>query len=515
MNFATTKSIQTNQDMSTIHTDSRGKLAVLHFNKMPWKPMRSFIILDTPVDTIRGGHGHYKTEEILSVIRGRVEVTIDDGRTRFSRVLSINDSCYVKKLEWVVVKFLEPDSVLHAACNTEYDETDYIRDFDEFKRAVADHNHATASRRVPMLDLVAHYNSMKVEIDDAISEVLDTAYYINGPAVARFENEFARYTSTKHCVGLSSGTDALFLALEAMNVRAGDEVIIQGNAYIADALAVHYRDAKIVMIDQDETYGIDVKLLRDAITTKTRCVIAVHMYGSSCNMDELVQICQEEKIYLIEDCAHSHGATWNGKPLGSFGDISCFSFYPGKTLGAYGDGGACCTNSCKFDKSLRLLRNYGSDRKYYNDTYGRNARLDTIQAAVLSVKLKYLPQHNERRREIAAAYKKGLCTLRDISFPVILDQCVPVYHQFVMKVERRDELLAFLVANGIDSMIHYPVPIHRQKAFEEVCREYVSRMPLSDSYCDDILSLPMCPMMTDDMIQRVLTTVHAFYCEKA
>jgi dTDP-4-amino-4,6-dideoxygalactose transaminase len=238
------------------------------------------------------------------------------------------------------------------------------------------------------------------------------------------------------------------------------------------------------------------------------------MYGSSCNMDELVQICQEEKVYLIEDCAHSHGATWNEKPLGSFGDISCFSFYPGKTLGAYGDGGACCTNNAKFDTSLRLLRNYGSDKKYYNDSMGKNARLDTLQAAVLSVKLKYLPQHNQRRREIATAYKKGLTAL-NVTFPVILEQCVPVYHQFVLKVENRDELLAHLVASGIDSMIHYPIPIHRQKSFEGMCREYVPALPLSDSYCDDILSLPMCPMMTNQMVERVLTAVQAFYAAKA
>jgi len=233
-------------------------------------------------------------------------------------------------------------------------------------------------------------------------------------------------------------------------------------------------------------------------------------------MDDLMQICQEEKVYLIEDCAHSHGATWKGKPLGSFSDISCFSFYPGKTLGAYGDAGACCTNNAKFDKSLRLLRNYGSDKKYYNDTFGKNARLDTLQAAVLSVKLNHLPLHNERRREIATAYKQGLSTLGGaISFPVILEQCVPVYHQFVMKVENRDELLAHLIASGVDSMIHYPIPIHRQKCFEEVCREFVPAMPLSDSYCDHILSLPMCPMMTNDMVQRVVAAVLAYYSAKA
>jgi dTDP-4-amino-4,6-dideoxygalactose transaminase len=436
---------------------------------------------------------------------------IDNGTSKATSVLGPNDSCLVRKLEWVEVKMLDDDTILHAACNTRYDESDYIRDYDDFLRIVAEANAAKAARRVPMLDLKAHYHSMKPEMDAAIMEVLESAYYINGPAVAQFESEFAKYIDTSHCVGVSTGTDALFMALEAMNIRAGDEVIVQGNAYIADSLAVHYSGAKLVLIDQDDTYGLDLTKLRAAITPRTRLVIAVHMYGACCNMDDLVSICQEEKILLVEDCAHSHGATWRGRPLGSFGDMSCFSFYPGKTLGAYGDAGACCTNSARLDKALRLLRNYGSDRKYYNDTVGKNNRLDTVQAAVLSVKLKYLPQHNSRRRAIAAAYKKGLGHLPNVTFPTVLEQCVPVYHQFVMKVERRDELLAHLLAAGIDSMIHYPIPIHRQKSFEEVCREYVPALPLSDSYCDHILSLPMCPMMTDDMVSRVVNAVLAYY----
>ena len=418
----------------------------------------------------------------------------------------------MRKLEWVEVKFLETNTVVHAACNQEYIEADYIRDYEVFKTVIAENAKAEASRRIPILDLKSHYHLMKREMNAAIVEVLDSAYYIGGPAVAKFEVEFASYISAKHCIGLSNGTDALFLSLEALNIRAGDEVIVHGNSYIADALCVHYSGAKMVLIDQDETYGLDVTKLRGAITTKTRCVIAVHMYGACCNMDELVKICQEEKIFLIEDCAHSHGATWRGQPLGTFGDISCFSFYPGKTLGAYGDAGACCTNSDKLDKSLRLLRNYGSERKYYNDSFGRNARLDTLQAAVLSVKLKYLSQHNERRREIAAAYKAGLLHIEDITFPVILDECVPVYHQFVLKVTRRDELLKHLTVDcNIDALIHYPVPIHRQKAFAEMCREYVLSLPLSDSYCDHILSLPMCPMMTDDMVSIVIAAVQGFY----
>lgn len=515
MQLSDTLTADTFQDLSTIHEDHRGKLAVLHFDKMPWTPLRSYTLLDSPSGVVRGSHSRYVTEEVLSVIRGRAQVTIDNGTTRSSCELGCNDSCLVRKLEWVEVKMLEPNTVLQGACSTRYDESDYIRNYDEFLRIIAEKKSAEATRRVPMLDLKAHYHSMKTEMDKAIMEVLESAYYINGPAVAKFEGEFAAYIKSNHCVALNSGTDALFLALEAMNIRAGDEVIVQGNAYIADSLAVHYSGAKLVLIDQDETYGLDLTKLRDAITTKTRLVIAVHMYGSCCNMDELVRICQEEKVLLLEDCAHSHGATWRGRPLGTFGDISCFSFYPGKNLGAYGDGGACCTNNSRLDKALRLLRNYGSDRKYYNDTFGRNSRLDTVQAAVLSVKLKYLPEHNARRREIANAYKKGLGHLSGVSFPVILDECEPVYHQFVLKVEKRDDLLASLIAAGIDSMIHYPIPIHRQKSFEDVCREYVPALPLSDSYCDHILSLPMCPMMTNAMVTRVIDAVRSYHETKS
>lgn len=436
---------------------------------------------------------------------------IDDGTNRVTRELTASDSFLVDKLEWVEITFLEENSVVHSACNTVFNDADYIRNYDDFVKLAAAAKEEVAKRRVPMLDLQAHYRSMQPEMDKVIKDVLDSAFYINGPAVAQFEGDFAKYIGVPHCIGLSSGTDALFLALEAMNIRAGDEVIVHGNAYIADSLAVHYSGAKLVMIDQDDTYGPDVTKLRAAVTPKTRCVIAVHMYGACCDMDELMRICQEEKLLLVEDCAHSHGATWRGRPLGSFGDISCFSFYPGKTLGAYGDAGACCTNSARLDKALRLLRNYGSDRKYYNDTIGKNNRLDTLQAAVLSVKLKYLPEHNARRRDIASSYKQALGGIPGVTFPVILEQCVPVYHQFVLKVPDRDALLEHLLASGVDAMIHYPVPIHRQKSFEEVCREYVPAMPLADSYCDHILSLPMCPMMTDVMVNRVIAEVTKFF----
>lgn len=364
---------------------------------------------------------------------------------------------------------------------------------------------------VPLLDLKKNYESIMSELDAAALGVLASGYYINGPAVKTFEEEFAAFVGTKHCVGLCTGTDALMLALEAFGIGPGDEVITQGNAYIADGLAVEYAGATLVLADQDMTFQFDLDKLEAAITSKTKCVIAVHMYGACCDMDRLVDICRKHRLWLIEDCAHAHGSTWNGKKLGSFCDIACWSFYPGKNLGAAGDGGGCTTNSDHLDRALRLLRNYGSERKYYNDSIGRNARLDTIQAAILSVKLRHLPQWNARRLEIAKAYKDALGTVGDITFPVVLDGCVSAYHQFVLMTSHREALLHWLnVDYKVDSIMHYPVPIHRQKAFAKYASA-AAHLPLSDSLCHRILSLPMCPMMTDDMVNQVIRVVRRFF----
>jgi dTDP-4-amino-4,6-dideoxygalactose transaminase len=367
---------------------------------------------------------------------------------------------------------------------------------------------------VPSLNLKANYESIKKEVDSAMQAVLDSGCYINGPAVQTFETQFAMFVGTKHCVSVSNGTDALVLALQALGVGEGegDEVILQGNAFIADEMAIDSVGAKMVLVDHDDSFQLDLELVEAAITEQTKAVLVVHMYGSCCDMTQLVDLCKRHHLKLIEDCSHAHGASWKGKPLGSFGDIGTWSFYPADNLGAYGDAGGLTTDSDDLEDSLRLLKNCGSGRKYVSDSKGLNYRLDAIHAAVLSVKLQYVQQWNRRRQEVARLYYDSLCGEGDISFPTILEGCVSAYHQFVICTRSRDALVHWLKEQfKIDVIIHYPIPIHQQKAFEQEYGSCSSVVPRSSSSCHTLLSLPMCPMMSDAMAMFVVTAVKAFY----
>lgn len=468
---------------------------------------------------------------MLVCLKGEIELVSDTIYHRETIIIKQGQTYLHPKLEWLTIKFVETDSILLSFCSTEFDPEDYFGDYEVYKAYVnslkvetttnlhPDTTLSTELMPVPLLDLKANYASIKPKVDDAIHSVLDSAHYINGPAVSEFEKDFAKFVTSRYCVGLSSGTAALVIALKALDIGAGDEVILQGNAYIADALTIDDSGAKMVLVDHDESFQLDLSLVERAVTSKTKCILVVHMYGSCCDMNELMRICKKHNLKLIEDCAHAHGAEWKGCKLGSYGDVSCWSFYPGKNLGAYGDGGACTVNCPGLDKKIRLLKNYGSDRKYYNDIKGGlNERLDTIQAAVLNVKLPYLNEWNARRREIANMYKHKLINVGDITFPKINDGCLPVYHQFVLCTKRRDELLQWLNARKVDCIMHYPVPIHKQKAFSgDECALVGNRssIPLSDSQCDVILSLPMCPMMTDAQVDHVVRCVVEFYSSVA
>eukprot|EP01041_Mallomonas_annulata_P013319 gene13319-28217_t len=498
-------------------TDNRGSLMAINFPELPFVCRRIFLVTDVPEGCIRGHHAHYITDQMLHCISGRIQIIEDNVHKREIIVLSQGQSHYHRAMTWAEISFLDQGSVLLSACSTDFDPLDYMGDYEVYKNLVLKteiekkKNALARIEPVPLINLKANYESIRIEVNHAIQKVLDSAYYINGPAVATFEKEWATFLGTSHCVGVSNGTDALVLALQALGISRNDEVITQGNAYIADALTIDSIGATMKLVDQDETFQLDLNLLEKAITPATKCIIVVHMYGSCCNMDRLISICQSHNISLIEDCAHAHGATWNGKRLGSYGDIACWSFYPGKNLGAYGDGGACTTNNQTLADDLRLLKNYGSNRKYYNHKKGLNHRLDTIHATILSTKLKYLEKWNSRRRDIASQYYIGLEGVGDISFPIILSECVPVYHQFVIITAMRDQLLAYLnIGCKIESIMHYPVPIHQQEAFLNYSH-VAPEIPLSDTYCHKILSLPMCPMMSDEQILRVIYCIKTFF----
>ena len=318
---------------------------------------------------------------------------------------------------------------------------------------------------IPFLDLHAAYQELRPEIDVAVGRVLDSGYYILGPEVEAFETDFARYCEADHAIGVGNGLDALVLALRALGIGVGDEVLVPSNTFIATWLAVTAVGARPVPVEPDpNTYNIDVARLSDALTKQTRAIIAVHLYGQPANMAALSAFCREHGLRLIEDAAQAHGARHTGRRVGSEGDIACWSFYPGKNLGALGDGGCVTTSDPHLAERVRLLRNYGSREKYVHEEVGTNSRLDPIQAAILRVKLAHLDAWNDRRRAIAALY---LDRLRDsgLALPEVPNWAEPVWHLFVVRHPDRDALRQSLHEAGIGTLIHYPIAPHMQRAY--------------------------------------------------
>jgi len=321
---------------------------------------------------------------------------------------------------------------------------------------------------VQFVDLTAQYASIEEEVNAAISRVLHKADFILGDDVRLFEEEFAAYCTTKYAVGLDSGTSALELAMRAYNIGAGDEVITPANTFIATALAISYTGAKVVLVDVDpKTFTLDPSKLAQAITKRTKAIIPVHLYGQTADMDPILDFARRNHLIVIEDACQAHGATYKGKRAGSLGHAAAFSFYPGKNLGAYGDGGGVVTNDEVIYKKLLMLRNYGQTKKYHHEMQGFNRRLDTLQAAVLRVKLKYLDGWNAARREHADQYAE-LLTGSPVVVPEEPDYAQSIYHLYVIRTQDRDGLKAHLTERGIAAIMHYPLPIHLQPAYQNL-----------------------------------------------
>jgi dTDP-4-amino-4,6-dideoxygalactose transaminase len=365
---------------------------------------------------------------------------------------------------------------------------------------------------VPFVDLAAHHAPVRAEIQAAVDKVLSHGKFILGPEVEAFEKGFAEMIGAKHAIGVSTGLDALRLALEAAGVKAGDEVIVPGNTFIATALAVSALGAVPVLVDCDPvTYNIDVHLIRPVITKKTRAIIPVHLYGQAADMDAVMAIAAEYGLKVIEDACQSHGSRYKSKGCGAIGDLGTFSFYPGKNLGGMGDGGLVTTNDDALATAVRQRRSYGEAKKYHHVEKGLNARLDTMQAAILNVKLPRLGWANAGRRRAAHAYTKGLAGIPNVVAPAMpADEFAHIYHLYVIRTTRRDELQHFLHEKGVQTGIHYPIPIHMQPAYAELASSG-SRLPATTKIADEILSLPMFPELTDEQVARVCAAVKEFH----
>jgi dTDP-4-amino-4,6-dideoxygalactose transaminase len=357
--------------------------------------------------------------------------------------------------------------------------------------------------KVPFLDLAAAYRELQTEIDAAVARSLASGHYIGGPEVEAFENEFAAYCGAKHAIGVANGLDALHLALRALGVGPGDEVIVPSNTYIATWLAVSQCGAVPVPVEPDaRTYNIDPTLIEAAITPRTKVILPVHLYGQPADMDSILTIARKHGLQVLEDGAQAHGAKYKGRRLGAHGDVVAWSFYPGKNLGAMGDGGAVTTNDADLSERIRILGNYGSRVKYVNEVRGYNSRLDPIQAAILRLKLAHLDEWNARRCEIAEFYQAGLNEM-ELMQPYVPGWAEPSWHLYVVQHAHRETLQQALTTNGIGSLIHYPIPPHLQQAYRQL-RYDDGAYPLAESMAKCVLSLPIGPSLTLNQARMVV-----------
>ncbi len=362
---------------------------------------------------------------------------------------------------------------------------------------------------IPFVSFLPMEKELDQELRQAFERVYTRSWYIAGNEDEAFEKAFAEYCGTKYCVGAGNGLDALMLALKALNITEGDEVIVPSNTFIATALAVTYVGAKPVFAEPDiRTFNIDPTKIEEKITDRTKVIMPVHLYGQPCEMDAIVAVARKHHLYVVEDCAQAHGAIYKGKKVGSFGDAAGFSFYPGKNLGALGDAGAIISDKKEIANKVRALGNYGSDYKYHHIYKGNNSRLDEMQAAFLQVKLPYLNRMNQERRRIANRYLTEIYN-ENIILPIVIDDAVPVWHVFAIRCKRREELERFLNDKGIGTNKHYPIPMHMQECYKEL-GIMQGELPIAEEISATELSLPMYYGMTEEEIMYVIDTINNF-----
>lgn len=366
--------------------------------------------------------------------------------------------------------------------------------------------------RVDFVDLNSQYQQIKPEIEEGLKAVFNKGNFILGDEVKQFEEAFAKYCGRQFGIGVNSGTDALFLGLLSLGIGKGDEVIIPAFTYIATALAVSYTGAKVVFVDIDEdTYNITAGKIKKAITAKTRAIIPVHLYGQPADMDELLPVARENNLKVIEDAAQAHGAEYKNKRAGSIGDLGCFSFYPTKNLGAFGDGGIVTTDDPENQRRLLRLRDYGRKDRYEHIIKGYNSRLDTVQAVILRAKLKYLDRWNKLRQENARIYTELFAGCKGIITPIVRNYCTHVYHIYAVRVKNRDSVYESIRNNGIGALIHYPLPLHLQKAYSELGYQK-GEFPVAEKVANEIISLPMHPFLKrpemEFVAEQILKAIH-------
>ena len=364
---------------------------------------------------------------------------------------------------------------------------------------------------IPFVDLKAQYKTIKNEIDEAIQSVIDETAFIKGKYVGKYEKEYAEKYGVKHCIGVANGTDAIYVSLKALGIGPGDEVITVANSWISTSEVITQAGARPVFVDIDpDYYTIDPRLIEDKITPKTRAIIPVHLFGQPAEIEKIRRICETHNLHLIEDCAQAHFAEYNGQKVGTFGIAGAFSFFPGKNLGAYGDAGAIITNDDNFAVKARMYANHGALIKHKHEVEGINSRLDGMQAAILSVKLKHISEWNNKRLENAILYNKLLTGIDGIAIPQICENVKHVFHLYVIRAANREALQKYLAEKGISTGIHYPTPLPLLPAYRYL-NHTPSDFPIASDYMDKILSLPMFPELTEGQIEYITDCIKGFF----
>jgi dTDP-4-amino-4,6-dideoxygalactose transaminase len=367
---------------------------------------------------------------------------------------------------------------------------------------------------IPLVDLKAQYQTIKPEIDAVIQDVINETAFIRGKYVEKFESEYAKKYGVKHCIGVANGTDAIFTTLKMLGIGPGDEVITTASSWIATSETITLTGAKPVFVDiEKDFYTIDPLKIEEKITSKTKAIIPVHLYGQPANIAGIKKISDEYNLFLLEDCAQAHFAEFNGKKVGTFGDAGTFSFYPGKNLGAYGDAGAIITDDDALAGKIRRFANHGSIKKHDHEFEGMNSRLDGLQAAILSVKLKYIDEWNKQRDQHASYYTKLLVDVEEFSTPDTRKNASHIFHQYVIRTKQRDEVALFLRKNGVETGIHYPVALPFLKAYEYLGHK-PQDFPIVFDYQQKILSLPMYPELAEEMIDYIVNSIKSFHFDK-
>jgi UDP-2-acetamido-2-deoxy-ribo-hexuluronate aminotransferase len=372
---------------------------------------------------------------------------------------------------------------------------------------------------IQMVDLKSQYQNLQEEIDTAVLEVLRSTAYINGPKVKAFQADMEAYLDTRHVIPCANGTDALQIAMMALDLSPGDEVIVPAFTYVATAEVIALLQLKPIMVDVDpDTFNITADIIEKAITPNTKAIVPVNLFGQSCDMEPIMEVANKHNLWVVEDNAQAIGADYtfsdgHTQKTGTIGHIGCTSFYPSKNLGAYGDGGAMYTNDDTLAEKLRMIANHGQSKRYYHSKVGVNSRLDSIQAAILGIKLRHLDQYAEARRQAADFYDRAFASVEQLTTPVRDPKSTHVFHQYTLKVEdgRRDELQAYLKEKGIPSMIYYPVPLYAQEAYQDAMAEPIDFLPVTDALCQSVISLPMHSELSTEMLDHITNEVTNFF----